>query len=150
MFPIKALRLMSASDDNLSIFFCGIPPMHLVPYTPRFKRRFPRAPALGLADKRTRSLSDIRPGRHQGTSRHIELELPPVHLREEAYSPLRFTMLKRWRTACSVLPRNLRKIHFQGLPSFLHASSSTGSHGIFILMLEPCFFFYSNTRHRRC
>jgi len=29
LFPMKTMRLMSASDDNLSIFFCDIPPMHL-------------------------------------------------------------------------------------------------------------------------
>ena len=31
---------------------------------------------------------------------HVELELLPVYLREEAYLTLRYTMLKRWRTAC--------------------------------------------------
>lgn len=32
-----------------------------------------------LADRRIRSLSDIHPDRHQGTRRHTELELLPVH-----------------------------------------------------------------------
>ena len=31
LFLIKTMRLMSAFDDSLSIFFCGIPPMHLMP-----------------------------------------------------------------------------------------------------------------------
>lgn len=81
-----------------------------------------------------------------------ELELPPVHLWEEAHLTLRCTMVQRVRTAAGVLPGNLPKIQSQDLSSFLYASkrcSSTGSHGIFILVLEPC-FFYSNTRHRRC
>jgi hypothetical protein len=34
------MRLMSASDDNLTIFFCDIPPMHLDPLIR--ERRFPR------------------------------------------------------------------------------------------------------------
>jgi hypothetical protein len=31
LFPIKTLRLMPASDVNLSIFFCSVSPMHLMP-----------------------------------------------------------------------------------------------------------------------
>jgi hypothetical protein len=66
----------------------------------------------------------------------------PTHL-------LRFITLGRWRNAGRVLlPLNLRKIHFQDLPSFLHASkrcSSIGSHGIFTPVLKPCF---SSLKHR--
>jgi hypothetical protein len=77
------------------------------------------------------------------TSRHIELELLPVHLWEEAYLTLCCTMVQRVRTAAGVLPGNFLKVQSQDLSSFLYASkrcSSTGSHGIFILVLEPCFF----------
>jgi hypothetical protein len=52
-------------------------------------------------------------------------------------------MVQRVRTAAAVLPGNFLKIQSQDLSSFLYASkrcSSTGSHGIFILVLEPCFF----------
>jgi hypothetical protein len=33
---------MSPSNVNLFIFFCGVLPMHLIPYPPRFERRFPQ------------------------------------------------------------------------------------------------------------
>jgi hypothetical protein len=42
LFPIKTLRLMSASNVNLSVLFCGVSPMHLIPYSPRLECRFPR------------------------------------------------------------------------------------------------------------
>jgi hypothetical protein len=48
-------------------------------------------------------------------------------------------MVQRVHTAAGVLPGNFLKIHFQGLPSFFHASkrcSSRTPHGIFILVLE--------------
>ena len=48
-------------------------------------------------------------------------------------------MFKRVRTTAGVLPGNFLKIHFQGLPSFFHASkhcSSRASHGIFTLVPE--------------
>jgi hypothetical protein len=38
---IKALRLMSAVNDSLFIFFCGVSPPHLIPYSPRFEPRLP-------------------------------------------------------------------------------------------------------------
>jgi len=63
---------------------------------------------------------------------HREIELLPVHLREEAFLRLFLTTLGHWRNAGRVLlPLNLQKIHFQDLPSFLYASkrcSSTGSY----------------------
>jgi hypothetical protein len=103
LFPIKMMGLMAASDDNLSIFFYSTHPSD-PPHSPRFKRRFHNRTysAVGLADRGIRSLSDIRPSRHQGTSRHTELELLPVHLGEEAYSLLGRTM------------RRLRTIIFRG------------------------------------
>jgi hypothetical protein len=61
---------------------------------------------MRLADRRIGSISDIRPVRRQWTSAHIELELPPVHLREEAYSPLVRIMFQRVRIAGPVLPGN--------------------------------------------
>ncbi len=78
---------MSASDDNLSIFFCDIPPIYLIPSFASLGTPLPltvRAPALGLANRRMRSSLDIRPSKQVGT----ELELLSVHLREEAYSLL--------------------------------------------------------------
>jgi hypothetical protein len=81
----------------------------------------------GLADKRTRSSSEVRSSRCLGTSRHTEVELLPVHLREEAYSPLRFTMLKRWRTAGRVLPGTCRRSSPKTCP---------GSYGIFTPVLK--------------
>jgi hypothetical protein len=62
----------------------------------------------------------------------------PVHTREEAYSTLGRIMFQRVRIACSVRSGNFRKIHFQGLPSFLYVSkrcSSRPSHLMFFLML---------------
>ena len=47
-------------------FFCVISPMHLIPYPPRFKHHLPRTPALVLADRRTGSLSEIRPADTKG------------------------------------------------------------------------------------
>jgi hypothetical protein len=95
-----------------------------------------------LADRRIRFSSGIRPSRCQGTSRHIELELLPVHLWEETHSPLGRIMFQRVRTAGRVLPGNLPKIHSQGLPSFLYASkrcSSRSDHRLCLLVLEcPC------------
>jgi hypothetical protein len=35
-------RLMSPSNVNLFIFFCGVSPMHLIPHPPRLERRFPQ------------------------------------------------------------------------------------------------------------
>ena len=71
----------------------------------------------------------------------------PVHLLEEAYSPLGRTMFERVRTAGRVLPGNLPKIHFQDLPS-LYASkrcSSRSDHRLCLLVRErPC---SSSLRH---
>jgi hypothetical protein len=101
-----------------------------------------------LADKRIRSLSDIRPSRCQGTCRHTELRLLPClpvggSLFDSAlYHGLACT------TVAGVLPRNLLKIQSQDLPSVLYASkrcSSTASHGIFILVLKP---YLSSPEHR--
>jgi len=94
---------------------------------------------LGSADRSTRSFADIHPGRRQGTSRHLELELLPVSLREEAYLPLGRTMFQRIRIAGRVLPGNLRKIHSQDLPSFLYATkrcSSRSDHRLCLHVLE--------------
>lgn len=72
LFLVKALRLMFASDDNLSIFFCGIPPMHLMPpilltlNAASLDRTYSRD-ATGR--QRDKVPSDFRPGRDQGTSR---------------------------------------------------------------------------------
>jgi hypothetical protein len=66
-----------------------------------------------------------------------ELELLPFHLWEEAYPPLRCTIVQRVRTVGGVRPGNFLKIHSHDLPSFLYASkrcSSRGSHGTFILV----------------
>ncbi|KAH8797034.1 hypothetical protein F5882DRAFT_22836, partial [Hyaloscypha sp. PMI_1271] len=80
--------------------------------------------------------------RRHWTSRHTKLELPPVHLREEAYSPLGRIIFQRVRIAGRVLPGNLRKIHPQDLSSFLYASkrySSRSDHRLCLLVLErPC------------
>ena len=60
---------------------------------------------------------------------------------QKVYATLGRIMFQRVRMAGRVLPGNLRKIHSQGLPSFLYASkrySSTSSYGIFFLVLE-CF-----------
>jgi hypothetical protein len=69
-----------------------------------------------------------------------QIERLPTRLQQEAYFPLFFAMLTRWRIACSVLlPLNYLKIHFQGLPSFLHANrrcSCTRSHGRFTRVLK--------------
>ena len=77
---------------------------------------------------------------YRGMTRHTEVERLPIRPWEEAYLPLFFTMLTRWRIAFSVLlPLNWSIIHFQGLPSFLHASrrsSCTGSHGEFARVLK--------------
>jgi hypothetical protein len=43
----------------------------------------------------TRAVTNGKPFRDW----HREIELLPVHLQEEAYPRLFFTMLKRWRTA---------------------------------------------------
>jgi hypothetical protein len=40
LFPIKTLRLMSASNGTLSIFFSGVSPMHLIPYSSRLERTY--------------------------------------------------------------------------------------------------------------
>jgi hypothetical protein len=47
------LRLIPTSDANLFIF-CGISPKYLIPYPPRFERRFPRPCHLvpGLLERR--------------------------------------------------------------------------------------------------
>jgi hypothetical protein len=79
--------------------------MHLIPPILLALNAVP-APTMRLADRRIGSISDIRPGRRQWTSAHIELELPPVHLREEAYSPLGRIMFQRVRIAGPVLPGN--------------------------------------------
>ena len=50
---------------------------------------------------------------------HTELELLPVHLREESYSPRGRTISQRVRIVRRVLPGNLPKIHSQGMPSDL-------------------------------
>src|ERR1700743_1739113 len=72
----------------------------------------------------------------------IELELLPVHLQEESYSPRGRTIFQRVRIAGRVLPGNLSKIHSQDLPSFLYASkrcSSRSDHRLCLLVLEcPC------------
>jgi hypothetical protein len=86
---------MSASDVNLSIFFCGVSPMHLIPY-PYIKHT-----------SLDRTCSRV------GTARQTGLELLPVHLREEAYSPLGRTIFQRvycgpsptWKLAEDPLPR---------------------------------------------
>jgi hypothetical protein len=103
-----------------------------------------------MTDKKTFSslrtiYRSVHRNKFQRTSAHQQ---PPIYLCEKAYSPLACTMFKRVRTAGWLLLGNCRKIHFHNLPSFLYASkrcSSTGSHGIFILMLEPCFFLLEHT-----
>ena len=73
------------------------------------------------------------------TSRHIELELLPVHLWEEAYLTLCCTMVQRVRTAAGVLPGNFLKVQSQDLSSFLYASkrySSRSDHRLYLLVLE--------------
>jgi len=88
-----------------------------------------------------RSISDICPGKCQGSTRHTVVKLLLVHL-QEAYSSLGRSMFQRVRTAGGVLFENCWKIQLQRLSSFLYASkrcSSMGSHGIFFLVLErPC------------
>ena len=96
LFPIKTMCLMSASDDNLFIFFCGVTPIHLIPQFPPPSMSLPSTvatPAPGLAN-RTRFHLDVRPSRYEGICRHTELELLPVHLREE---PTRL-----WAGSCSL------------------------------------------------
>ena len=75
---------MSASDDNLSIFFCSIPPIHLI--TPILLAlnaasldRTCSRDAVGQQDK----IPFRRSSQQMRTGRHTELELLPVHLREE-------------------------------------------------------------------
>jgi hypothetical protein len=48
---------------------------------------------------------------------------PPVHLREEAYSPLGRMVFRRVRSAAAILSANLRKIHVQDLPSLAISSA---------------------------
>jgi hypothetical protein len=62
LFPIKTMRLMSASDVNLFIFFCSVSPMYPIPFIPaRLKRASSTVPAFesGLADRRIRLLPDV-------------------------------------------------------------------------------------------
>jgi hypothetical protein len=109
---------MPASSVNYSTFYCGVSLMHLILYSSCFEHRFLQ-PYLLSHWERIKSFFDNRPSRYQGTSRHKEIELLPVHLREEAYLTLACTTVQRVRTAAGVLVGNLRKIHLQDLPSFL-------------------------------
>ena len=92
------MRLMSASDDNLSTFFCDIPPMHLSPLI----RLALNAASLDRTCSRVRSSrqnDEVLIRYSSQTSRQTGLELLSVHLWEEAYSLLGRTMLQRVRTA---------------------------------------------------
>ncbi|PMD18684.1 hypothetical protein NA56DRAFT_242457 [Hyaloscypha hepaticicola] len=114
--------LISYSKVNIFILSCNVSPMHLIPI-----------------------LLALNPASIDYTYSRVgtctEIELLPVHLREEAFLHLFLTMLGHWRNAGRVLlPLNLWKIHFQHLPSFLHASkhySSTGSHLLLTPVLRP-------------
>lgn len=66
MFPINMLHLVSPSNVNLFIISCSVYSMHLIPYSPCFEPRLSTipAPALGLANRKIRSFSGIRPSRH--------------------------------------------------------------------------------------
>lgn len=51
----------------------------------------------GLTDRRIKPLLRHSSGKHQGIGRHTDLEPLPVHLQEEAYSPLCLTVFQRVR-----------------------------------------------------
>lgn len=94
---------------------------------------------MGLADRGIRSLSNIRSGRHQGTSRHEELELLPVHLQGNPIASGPEPCSSVYVSQARVLPGNLQKIHSQDLPAFSYASkrrSSRSDHRLCLLALE--------------
>jgi hypothetical protein len=102
--------------------------MRLIPYSRRFVTE-----GQGQGPLQTFVPADARG--QVGT----QLELPPVHLRGEAYSPLGRSIFQRVRIAGRVLPGNLPKIHSQDLSSFLYASkrcSSRSDHRLCLLMRE--------------
>jgi len=94
---------------------------------------------MGLADRGIRSLSNIRSGRHRGTSRHGELELLPVHLQGTLIASGPEPCSSVYVSPARVLPGNLQKIHSQDLPAFSYASkrrSSRSDHRLCLLALE--------------